>query len=247
MVVHFYLELIKLKRRSFFLALIALLVISIIWSSIISLKGLNRLQSPLMPIYDLSIINTMIMPLFISILSSRLMELEHSGKTFKLLQTNNESSWQLFKAKYLFMTVICSATSFIQVTYLYIFSNQNNLATPIYYFITYIISFITVSVFLSLIHLFLAFKYSNQSITIISGLVGSFVALVTGGMLPKLVTIFIPWQYYILASPINRLMKNSTYIFQVDQYFNIKIILLIIFTILSIIIIKKEIKKENHI
>ncbi|RFE01455.1 ABC transporter permease [Streptococcus parauberis] len=247
MLVYFYLELIKLKRRSFFLALISLLVVSILWASTISLKGLDRVQTSLMPIYDISIINTMIMPLFISIFSSRLMELEHSGKTFKLLQTNNESSWQLFKAKYLFMSIVSFIVASIQVIYLSIFLKQNHLLSAFNYLLLYIISFVSVSVFLSLIHLYLSFKHSNQSITIIFGLIGSFVALVTGGMLPKIVTIFIPWQYYILASPVNRLTKNSSYVFQLDQYFFIKIILLLIFTLLCFFMVKKEIKKENLI
>ena len=106
------LEFIKLKRRSFLLSLIAIVAVGLIWSGVVIKYELPKTHEAYNAIYTMTYLNDVILPLFIAVLASRLLELEHLGKTFKLLQTSNESPWQLFKAKLTVMAIFCLCCQF---------------------------------------------------------------------------------------------------------------------------------------
>ena len=51
--------------------------------------------------------------------------------------------------------------------------------------------------FLSCLHLCLAFIYQKPSVTVVTGLIGSFLSFIGIGALPVPIRIFIPWQYFL--------------------------------------------------
>lgn len=108
------LEFTKLKRRSFLLSLIVIVVIELVWSSLIINHELPETREAHNAIFDMAYMNDLILPIFLAVLASRLLEMEHLGKTFKMLQTSNESPWQLFRAKLTLMAAFAFVVSLLQ-------------------------------------------------------------------------------------------------------------------------------------
>lgn len=247
MLLRLSLEIMKLKRRSFFLTLIALVLIGLLWTHMVTVYQLSNSQLLLSKFYDIAVINSMIMPLFISVLAARLLELEHLGKTFKLLQTSNESPWQLFTAKWLLMGIFLGLVGLVQLGYLFGFFQSQGSVIDYSLFLSYFVCFMLVGMGIALLHLYIAFIYEKQSVTIVLGLVGAFIALVTGGMLPRFIQFFLPWQYYVLFCPIHRQAAEQMYIFTPDTFFFVKMIVLLAVLCLGFVLIKKRFRKVDFL
>lgn len=247
MLLRLSLEIMKLKRRSFLWTLIALVLIGLLWTHMVTVYKLNDSQLLLSKFYDIAVVNSMIMPLFISVLAARLLELEHLGKTFKLLQTSNETPWQLFTAKWLLMGIFLGVIGLVQFSYLFVFFQLQGAVINCSLCLSHFICFLLIGMWSALLHLYIAFIYEKQSVTIVLGLVGAFIALVTGGMLPRFIQIFLPWQYYVLFCPIHRQAIEQMYLFTPDAFFLAKMIGLLAILCLGFVLIKKRFRKVDFL
>ncbi|ATF27023.1 hypothetical protein BFR39_12450 [Brochothrix thermosphacta] len=190
------LELLKIKRRRFFLPIILFVGVGLLWCTVIAVKEFNfnaSNRNVLVIINDLVIVNSMIFPLLIGVLCSRLIEIEHSGKMFRLLQTNNQTIEKLFLAKNLIAISIILGLGIIQVLYLLSISIMNNLSFDLFSVLLFFFSYLVASFVLVELHLAISLFTEKQSIGIILALGGSFIGLVSGGMLPKIFQLFLPW------------------------------------------------------
>ena len=77
------LEFTKLKRRSFLLSLIVIIIVELVWISVVINHELANTHEAYNAIFDMAYINDLILPLFISVLASRLLEMEHLGNLSK--------------------------------------------------------------------------------------------------------------------------------------------------------------------
>lgn len=239
------LEFIKLKRRSFLLSLIAIVAVGLIWSSVVIKYELPKTHEAYNAIYTMTYLNDFILPLFIAVLASRLLELEHLGKTFKLLQTSNESPWQLFKAKLTVMAIFAFVVSLIQTLFLkFIIQGMQVSVTPVSLSLFLFTTFL-VCLFLSCLHLCLAFIYPKPSVTVVTGLIGSFLSFIGIGALPVPIRIFIPWQYFSMMGIAKRVAGTNTYFFQYDNAYPFKLVVLLLIIFLSIFASKKLIGKAD--
>lgn len=239
------LEFTKLKRRSFLLSLIVIIVVEFVWSSVVINSELAKTHEAYNAIFDMAAMNDFILPLFISVLASRLLEMEHLGKTFKLLQTSNESPWQLFKAKLTFMTIFAFMVSLLQTIFLkFIIQAAQIKVTPTQLTLS-LLTTLLVCIFLSCLHLCLAFIYSKASVTVVAGLIGSFLSFVGIGALPLPIRFFIPWQYFSMMGIAKRIIGAHTYLFQYDSNYPFKLVALLFIIIVAIVVSKKLIGKAD--
>ena len=91
----------------------------------------------------------------------------------------------------------------------------------------------------------LSFFFEKQSVSIVSALVGSFLGLVTGGMLPSYIKIFLPWQYYSLLNPVHKKMVHKGYEYSNNDYYFIYIFISILLIVILFFIIKALIKRRD--
>jgi len=240
------LELIKMRRRYFFLPIILFVGIGLLWCTVIALKEFSVSsdnKSIWLLINDLVIVNSMILPLLIGVMCSRLIEIEHRGKTFRVLQTSNQNIQELFYAKSLVAISIIIVLGVIQAAYLIFVSSTNHLVFDFNLIIKFFISYFVASLFLVELHSALSLFIEKQSVGIFLAIVGSFIGLVSGGMLPNFVKLLLPWQYYALLNPVNRVIINKKYIYQSNQYYLIFIVVVIALIIVELILIKKRLRE----
>ncbi len=239
------LEFTKLKRRSFLLSLIVIIIMELVWISVVINHELANTHEAYNAIFDMAYINDLILPLFISVLASRLLEMEHLGKTFKLLQTSNESPWQLFKAKLILMTIFAFVVSWLQTIFLkFIIQAAQVKVTPAQLSLSLLTTFL-VCIFLSCLHLCLAFIYQKASVTVVTGLIGSFLSFVGISALPLPIRFFVPWQYFSMMGIAKRITGAHTYLFQYDSSYPLKLVALLLIILLAIFVSKKLIGKAD--
>lgn len=235
-----------MRRRHFFFPLITFVIVGVLWTTVIISKELNFNvinKNIFVLTNDLVIVNTMILPLLVGILCSRIMDIEHSGNTFKMLQTSNQNINQLYISKVVVATLLIFILDMLQTTYLVILSSLYGISLNWLLISAFSTGFLLVSFILITFHLFISFIFEKQSIGIVLALIGSFIGLVTSGMLPNIVQLFLPWQYYSLLNPTQRFIENDQYRYSFNPNYQTYFIILLFLSLLQILIIRKKIKE----
>ena len=81
------LELKKTKHHKMYLISLALLLIQYLWTLYAEGKNKDLVQGWFILFYDFPLLNSIMVPTFIAIMASRLIDIEHKGTTWKLLET----------------------------------------------------------------------------------------------------------------------------------------------------------------
>ncbi|MCI2760815.1 MULTISPECIES: ABC transporter permease [Bacillota] len=242
------LEFFKMRRRKFILPILLITFVGILWFCAIAIKELNITDTKYgiyMLISNILTIDSMIYPILIGILCSRLADIEHQGKTFQLLNTSKQSVFNLFTSKVGVSLIILFVIDIIQLMTILLIANSHNISLKLEIISKFMLSFIIASFFLILIHMSLSFFFEKQSVSIVSALVGSFLGLVTGGMLPSYIKIFLPWQYYSLLNPVHKKMVHKGYEYSNNDYYFIYIFISILLIVILFFIIKALIKRRD--
>lgn len=242
------LEFFKMRRRKFILPIFLIAFVGILWFSVISIKELNITDTKYglnMFISNILTVDSMIYPILIGILCSRLVDIEHKGKTFQLLNTSKQSIFNLFISKISVALVFLFAIDILQLVTITLISKSYHINLKPQLISKFIISFIIASFLLILIHMALSFFFEKQSISIVAALVGSFLGLVTGGMLPSYIKIFLPWQYYSLLNPVHKRMIHKGFEYSNNHYYLLSIFIVIFITVILFFSIKYLIKRKD--
>nr|WP_172686120.1 ABC transporter permease [Staphylococcus epidermidis]AKQ51582.1 NukE [Staphylococcus epidermidis] len=242
------LEFFKMKRRKFLIPIFLITLVGLLWFSIISIKELNITDTKYginMFISNMLTVNSMICPILIGILCSRIVDIEHQGNTFQLLNTSKQSIFNLFISKISVATMILFIIDIAQLITIILISASHNLILNFSLIIKFILSFIIVSFFLILIHTTISLFFEKQSISIVLALIGSFVGLVTGGMLPSYIKIFLPWQYYSLLNPVQKKMMKDSFIYSYNNNYFIFVCIVLLLIMILFITIKKLIQRRD--
>ncbi|MCG2293264.1 ABC transporter permease [Staphylococcus epidermidis] len=237
-----------MKRRKFLIPIFLITLVGLLWFSIISIKELNITDTKYginMFISNMLTVNSMICPILIGILCSRIVDIEHQGNTFQLLNTSKQSIFNLFISKISVATMILFIIDIAQLITIILISASHNLILNFSLIIKFILSFIIVSFFLILIHTTISLFFEKQSISIVLALIGSFVGLVTGGMLPSYIKIFLPWQYYSLLNPVQKKMMKDSFIYSYNNNYFIFVCIVLLLIMILFITIKKLIQRRD--
>ncbi|CAH1852374.1 ABC transporter permease [Convivina intestini] len=200
------LEILKNKRRPFWYGLMALLLLEIVWfsisifrTSIMSNRTFNFDQNYLL--FMLMSINGFFAPLFISILSSRIVAIDYDNNMPIVLAVNNQSNSKLYLSKALFGLWIVFIYWLIQCIMVKMISQLLKVSfSGLQVYVTLLlllISLMAVFVF----QLSLSFVIKRQVFSTMVGLIGSFISLMTAGLLPQVVTSFLPILYVSFVNP----------------------------------------------
>lgn len=196
------LELYKARRRHILLAFAVFLIITFLWV----LFSLNyreiTVQSWQELLYNLMLIDSIVLPLGVAVFASRSCEIEHKASSFKLLETMMTAS-QLYQVKLLCgaiqitgmlaLRMIC----FIVLGCFLHFPAQIPYAQMLY---TYL-SGTAIAVTLFTLHLGLSLFFQNQAIALLAGIFGSFIGLLSL-FFPRSIQQLCLWAYYGFLSPV---------------------------------------------
>ena len=174
------LEFYKIKRRKVWLTMFALLSVQLLW-------GLWAFRNPkdwelksgwLSLLYFLSLLDGIMVPTMMSVLASRLADIEHKGNTYKQLETIR-SAGSLYHAKAACGCIIIAVLFAVQFTFFillgYHLGYEGNPDVK-YYLLSYLLS-LAGNLSLFLLQLALSMFFANQMIPLVAGLGGSMTAL----------------------------------------------------------------------
>lgn len=195
---HLHLEFCKTKHRGIWLIITALLVVQCLWT-IYAIGDEKCLpQGWLMLLYSLPMLNSIMIPTFLAVLASRLIDIEHKGSSWKLLETM-QSKFSLYLGKIMYGFCCILFFSVAQLLMILVLGNclgyhgkPDIWAYALYFFQTFIISFI-----LFLLQMIVSIIFSNQAVALCLGLCGSMAGLFLM-FIPqwKLLQCLIPWGHY---------------------------------------------------
>ncbi|HEM5687258.1 TPA: ABC transporter permease [Streptococcus suis] len=175
-----YIEWLKSKRTKSFSIVTILIIVATLWnivtfnsafSSHPELKGVEILFSN-------QNVNLLMLPIAVCVFAARIVWNEREGQTFKLQFLNGHNLLTIFANKFLFMVIIFSFMSILEVIAICIFGQQVGIRIPFS-----VILFQLFAQFLSVyslicIYLFLAIVVEKQGLLLALGLLGGFLGIV---------------------------------------------------------------------
>lgn len=159
------LELKKTKHHKMYLVSLALLLIQYLWTLYAEGKNKDLVQGWLILFYDFPLLNSIMVPTFIAIMASRLIDIEHKGSTWKLLETLQAKTNIFFgKVIYGFCFLLCFCL--LQLIMILLlgrsfgyYGNPDLWACALYFIQTLVISFL-----LFLMQMTLSILFTNQAV-----------------------------------------------------------------------------------
>lgn len=174
------LEFYKIRRRNVWLSMFAMLGVQILWGqwSMRNPKDWELASGWMSLLYSLTILDGLMMPTIMSLLASRLADIEHKGNTYKQLRTLRPAA-SLYRAKALcgsiILVVLLASQAAFFILYGYFLGYEGN-PDPRYYLLSYGLKFAS-CLSLFLFQLLLSMLFANQMIALVVGLGGSMIAL----------------------------------------------------------------------
>lgn len=198
MVRSLYAEVQKARRRHDLLACLLIPLAVLLWAGYSAPDGAEDLHSAFHALfYTLPVMNTVLMPVGMAMLASRLWDVEIKGNFPKLLYTL-QSRRALFAAKALLGTgevLLIAALELAGALGLGRFNGYTDFPAGeqlAYYFVCTVV----VSLMLFFSELLLTILLANPLPALCTGITGALIGLFSGFM-PPLVGYFVPWGYYI--------------------------------------------------
>lgn len=188
----------KARHRKLPLLVVGLLFVLFIWSFwALHDSSVEELKSGYYGLlYQLPLMNTILLPLFVAVLASRIWDTENKGNTYKLLCTlEPKKSIYLWKTIYgiLYLLIFSVAEVLLMVLLGNVIGFTQTL--PLKHLVAMVISTFAVSFLFLLIQQTVTFLYENQFIALSLGLIGSFFGLFTL-FFPKQFANYVIWAYY---------------------------------------------------
>ncbi|WP_424555718.1 ABC transporter permease [Streptococcus agalactiae] len=118
------------------------------------------------------------LPIAVSIFASRIVGNEHAGQTFKLQVANGQQMLTIFNHKFLFMMLLFSVLSILEVGVISFFGIQAGISIPFTTVSVQIVGQLLAIFSLICLYLTLAMIIEKQGILLALGLLGGFISIV---------------------------------------------------------------------
>lgn len=249
MIKAFMAEFRKIHRRRVWVSVGAMILVQMLWA----LWGTQRMdahdlsQGWMYFLYQIPVLNSIMMPVITAVVASRLCDIEHKGQTLKLLNTLMPAK-RLFHAKFLCGALYMLATVFLQLVIIVAAGKIAGFSrTPPQDKLFYYLLFTTV-VNLTILSLqqILSLLFKNQMIPLTVGIIGSFAGLFIM-FFPQSLGRFLLWGYYGVLILVGMDWNKATrikdfYYLPVDWSGFITLILIfgVIYTIGCTLFVRKE-------
>ena len=196
------LEFYKCRRRKIVLVCAAVLAAELIWmEAFFTRQDAEDLKwGWMLLLYNLAMVDAIVLPLSVATLASRNCELEHKGNTWKLLETMTGPG-QLYAAKLVWGALVLAALLvvrsgiFLAVGVVHGFQGD----IPWGRFGLFTLLSWAVSMMVFALQQGLSLRFSNQAAALVCGIAGSFLGILSMLFPPALIRC-VPWGYYGLLA-----------------------------------------------
>ena len=196
------LEFYKCRRRKIVLVCAAVLAVELIWMAVFFTRqdAEDLKWGWMLLLYNLAMVDAIILPISVATLASRNCELEHKGNTWKLLETMARPS-QLYTAKLTWGALVLASLlivhSGIFIAVGIVEGFQGGIPWGRFGLFT-LISW-AVSMMVYALQQGLSLRFTNQAAALVCGIAGSFLGILSM-LFPPALTRCVPWGYYGLLS-----------------------------------------------
>ena len=195
-------EFYKCRRRKILLICLGVLAAQILWfSAYLSRQDKSDLAYGwMLMLYNLSMIDAIMLPISMATLASRNCETEHKGATLKLLETA-VTPGQLYNAKLAWGALILAALLTVRSILFLVIGKAAAFPGPVPYgrFLLFTGLSWAVSMVVYALQQGLSLRFANQAVPLVCGIFGSFIGLMSM-LFPQWVQRCVPWGYYGLTS-----------------------------------------------
>ena len=196
------LEFFKCRRRHIVLVCAAVLGVELFWfGAFLTRQDAEDLAwGWMLLLYNLALIDAIILPLSVAVLASRSCELEHKGGTWKLLETMANPG-KLYAAKLAWGALVLGALLVVRTG---IFAAMGMAlhfpgTVPWVRFGVFTLISWAVSMMVYALQQGLSLRFANQAVALVCGISGSFLGILSL-LFPPALTRCVPWGYYGLLS-----------------------------------------------
>ena len=206
------LEFYKCRRRKIVLVCAAVLAVELVWmGAFFTRQDAEDLRwGWMLLLYNLAMVDAIILPLSVATLASRSCELEHKGSTWKLLETM-ASPGRLYAAKLGWGALVLAALLVIRSGLFLAVGIAQGFQGEIPWgrFGLFTLISWAVSMMVFALQQGLSLRFANQAVALVCGIFGSFVGLMAL-LFPVWVQRCVPWGYYGLLSLVRMEWDEAT-------------------------------------
>ena len=196
------LEFCKCRRRKLTLVCAGLLAAQLLWFGVyLTRQDAEALaQGWMLLLYNLAMVDAIMLPIGVAVIASRSCELEHRGHTLKLLETA-VTPGRLYAAKLAWGALVLAGLLLVRGALFLALGLAMGFpgGTPWGRFVVFTALSWAVSMTLYALQQGLSLRFANQAIPLICGIFGSFAGLLSL-LFPVGIQRVIPWGYYGLMS-----------------------------------------------
>lgn len=198
-------------RRLKIMPLVFVMVIAVVLMSSFPMFRKNVELANVEMLMMVTLMQAFLAPVFVSIVATRLVEIEHSGNGWQISGSMGISRGQLCVTKAIVAGAIITAATIVElliiVGLLSVFQ-VSDINFPAW--ITYGIGLVVVNLILCMLHVIVAALVDNQLVNIGVGVLGAFFGVFS--LLPVVVSYIQPWGYYAVISPVAQTAAGMDYV-----------------------------------
>lgn len=206
------LEFFKCRRRKISLMCAAVLAVELIWMGVFLARqdGEDLAQGWMLLLYNLAMVDAIVLPLSVAALASRNCELEHKGNTWKLLETMTAPG-KLYTVKLIWGALVLAVLLILRSGVFLALGIAMGFAgePPLARFCLFTLISWAVSIMAYALQQGLSLRFSNQAVALVCGILGSFMGLLSL-LFPPALTRCVPWGYYGLLALVRMDWNEST-------------------------------------
>lgn len=228
------LEFYKIKRKKIILMTFLFVAVEIMWCIMNSNRALTKNPDMLSGfeysymIMSFTSLNGLFFPILISIITSRISDIEHKGDTWKLLKSSATPLNSIYFSKFLCSTILISVSILLQILAILGFASFKDFIEPfsMSLIIKYTLGTILVSIAIIALHQWVATVFQNQMLAVTLGMLGSFIGLTSGLFFQGIRRLFI-WSYYIELTPLNYAYDTAlgSSVYKVNMNFSMTVLI----------------------
>ncbi|CCB92974.1 putative transporter, trans-membrane domain bacteriocin immunity protein [Streptococcus salivarius CCHSS3] len=242
-------ELLKSRRTKSFIITIFLMFIGFLWNTVSTGSEINSVNyDGASVLFNNQTMNSLFLPIAISIFTSRIVSNELEGQTFKLQESNGRTLIQIFYSKLILSTVFFLILAILGTVATNVFAMVNGVSVPLTITIIQILGQLLSSFSLICIYLTFAMFTDKQGLLLSSGFLGGFIGLILASKSTIFWTFAIPWVGSAYLSPYKfTLINNSNYLYKFDQSIYFRFLIYLIYCLLLYLLVRSIfLKKERQ-
>ncbi|MFS0918733.1 ABC transporter permease [Brevibacillus sp. 179-C 1.1 NHS] len=211
------LEFYKIRHKHLFLMIAILLGVELAWGFMAVSSSMTKnpnAASWSAILVTISAMNGLFLPIGSAVIVSRIGDMEHKGRTWKLLMAASVSRKSIYAAKFICAAVLMVFAILLQAVAIVVFGIGYGLTEPVP--ITLMTRFVAGAMLTNLVVIALqqwvSLAIKNQAFSLSLGMIGGFIGMTASLFPPQVGRLFI-WSYYVDFSPVTYQFVNETILF----------------------------------